>query len=113
MLGGVPCPSSFGEGVCIAKVAEDDENGMGDIAVEGSGDDVFEGGYGEVADRGIWNIAQASKKEGGGSRTEKKCVVIVVSHERMDVWNRLGDVGGVLIPVLSDVVGRRLMVAAA
>lgn len=38
--------------VCTADVAQDDEKGMGDIAVEGSGHDVFDG-KGEVADG--WN----------------------------------------------------------
>ena len=44
MLGGVPCPSSFVPGNCRAKVAEDDEDGMGDVVVEGGADDPFEGG---------------------------------------------------------------------
>jgi len=46
----------------------------------------------------------------------KEYVASVVTYERMSVqykWNGLGDFDGVLIPVLSKVVGRRLMLAAA
>ena len=49
--------------VLLVSIAKVSENGVGDMGVEGSGDDVFEGGKRKVANGWIWNTAQVSKKE--------------------------------------------------